>query len=154
MPNTILKSICGTLAIAALCGVPVPASQQDDASHKRRPPATNAAASTMAPAPAVAASASSASAAVIRKYQITASEGRIVPGHIRARRGEVVRITFVSTDDTYGIRFKDFGVKEKLTPDKPVVVELHPNALGTFEFRCTRTWGVSHWSHNGALVIE
>src|SRR5436190_16474501 len=99
MSNTILKSICGTLAVAALCAVPVPASQQDDASHKRRPPATNAATSTTAPAPAMPASSAPASAAVIRKYQITASEGHIVPGHIHARRGDVVRITFVSTDD-------------------------------------------------------
>ena len=77
-----------------------------------------------------------------------------MPGHIRVRRGEVLRITFVSSDDTYGIRFKDFGVKEKLTPEKPVVIELHPTVPGTFEFRCTRTWGVSHWTHNGALEVD
>lgn len=155
MPNTFLRSICGMVAVAALCTVPVPASQQDDESHKRRPPATATAASSTAPAAAVPASRStSAQAAVVRKYQVTASEGRIIPGHIRARRGEVVRITFVSTDDTYGIRFKDFGIKEKLTPDKPVVVELHPTVPGTFEFRCTRTWGVSHFTHNGALEID
>jgi heme/copper-type cytochrome/quinol oxidase subunit 2 len=142
------------VVIAALCAPPVPASQQDDASHKRRPPAT-AAAATAAPAAAVPASKSTAAQpAVVRKYQITASEGGIIPGHIRAKRGEVVRITFVSTDDTYGIRFKDFGVKQKLTPDKPVVVELRPTTPGTFEFRCTRTWGVSHWTHNGALEVE
>jgi heme/copper-type cytochrome/quinol oxidase subunit 2 len=154
MSNSYLRSICGMVAVAALCTTPVPASQPDDASHKHRPPATTAA-NTAAPAAAVPASRSTnAEAAVVRKYQVTASEGRIIPGHIRARRGEVVRITFVSTDDTYGIRFKDFGVKEKLTPDKPVVVELRPTTPGTFEFRCTRTWGVSHWTHNGALEVE
>jgi len=147
------------VVIAALCTAPVPASQQDDASHKHRPPATATVAATAAPAaaPAAAVPASrpnAAQPAVVRKYQITASEGRIIPGHIRARRGELLRITFVSTDDTYGIRFKDFGVKQKLTPDKPVVVELRPTTSGTFEFRCTRTWGVSHWTHNGALEVD
>jgi heme/copper-type cytochrome/quinol oxidase subunit 2 len=142
------------VAVATLCAPAIPASQQDDESHKRRPPAT-ATAATATSAAAVPASRSSATQpAVIRKYQITASEGRIVPGHLRARRGEVVRITFVSSDGTYGIRFKDFGVKEKLTPEKPVVVELHPTTAGTFEFRCTRTWGVSHWTHNGALEVD
>jgi heme/copper-type cytochrome/quinol oxidase subunit 2 len=142
-------------AVAALCATPVLASQPDDASHKRRPPATATAAPAAAPAAAVPASIPTVvQPAVVRKYQVTASDGRIVPGHIRARRGEVVRITFVSTDDTYGIRFKDFGVKEKLTPDKPIVVELHPTTPGTFEFRCTRTWGVSHWTHNGALEVD
>jgi heme/copper-type cytochrome/quinol oxidase subunit 2 len=155
MSNTFLRSICGMVAVATLCTAPVSASQQDDESHKRRPPATAATAATTAPAAAVPASRSTvAQPAVVRKYQVTASEGRIIPGHIRARRGDVVRITFVSTDDTYGIRFKDFGVKQKLTPDKPVVVELHPTVPGTFEFRCTRTWGVSHWTHNGALEVE
>jgi hypothetical protein len=154
MSKTILRSVCGTLAVATLCALPVPASQQDDESHKRRQPATAAVAATTAPAAALPASRSSAAPAVIRKYQITASEGHIVPGHIRARHGEVVRITFVSSDDAYSIRFKDFGVKEKLTPEKPVVIELHPTAPGTFEFRCTRTWGVSHWTHNGALEID
>ena len=155
MSNPLLRSICGMAAVAALCATPVPASQPDDASHKRRPPVTATAAPASAPAAAVPASRSTAAQPeVVRKYQITASDGRIIPGHIRARRGEVVRITFVSTDDTYGIRFKDFGVKQKLTPDKPVVVELHPTAPGTFEFRCTRTWGVSHWTHNGALEVD
>src|SRR5262245_26451544 len=155
MSNTIMKTVCGMVAIATLCAAPVVASQQDDASNRRKAPA-KAAASTAAPAPAVQATAPAAAAvpAVVRKYQITASDGRIIPGHIRVHKGDVVRITFVSTDDTYGIRFKDFGVKQKLTKEKPVVIELRPTTLGTFEFRCTRTWGVSHWHENGALVVE
>src|SRR6266404_5975091 len=101
MSNTILRSISGMVVFAALCAPPVPASQQDDASHRRRQPATATVAATAAPSAAVPASRSSATPAVVRKYQITASEGRIIPGHIRARRGELLRITFVSTDGTY-----------------------------------------------------
>ena len=90
----------------------------------------------------------------VRNYHVTASEGGIIPGHIRIKRGDTVRITFVSKDDTYGIRFKDFGIKEKLTAEKPVVIELHPNRAGTFEFKCARPWGVSRLGgSNGALVV-
>jgi heme/copper-type cytochrome/quinol oxidase subunit 2 len=89
----------------------------------------------------------------MRKYQITAEEGQIVPGHLRVKAGETVRITFVSRDDNYGIRFKDFGIKEKLTPDKPVVIEIHPTVPGTYEFRCARPWGVSRLTSNGTLFV-
>ena len=111
------------------------AEQQDQAlAHQRGAPAQNA-------------------SVTIRKYQVTASEGRIVPGHLRAKVGDIVRITFVSRDDTYGIRFKDFGVKQKLTPDKPITIELRPTQAGEFEFRCTRTWDVKHFGKNGTLVV-
>jgi heme/copper-type cytochrome/quinol oxidase subunit 2 len=91
--------------------------------------------------------------AQVRKYQITAEEGQIIPGHLRVRAGETVRITFVSRDDNYGIRFKDFGIKEKLTPDKPVVIEIHPTVPGQYEFRCARPWGVSRLTSNGTLFV-
>ena len=91
--------------------------------------------------------------AQVRKYQVTAEEGQIVPGHLRVKAGETVRITFISRDDNYGIRFKDFGIKQKLTPEKPIVLELTPAMAGTFEFKCARTFGVGRLSNNGALVV-
>ena len=91
----------------------------------------------------------------MRKFHITASEGKIAPDTIRVKRGERLRITVVSKDGTYGIKFPDFeGVKGKATPEKPGVVEFTPMQKGTFEFRCTRTWGFHHWSKNGTLIVE
>jgi heme/copper-type cytochrome/quinol oxidase subunit 2 len=127
--------------VLALAAGPILAEQPDE--QRARSAASTAA------APAVAA----ASTGQVRKYQITASDGGIIPGHIRVKRGDTVRITFVSRDDTYGIRFKDFGVKEKLTPEKPVVLELHPTVAGTFEFKCARPFGVARFGNNGALVV-
>jgi len=109
--------------------------------------AARAAATAQVPAAAV------KSTGQVRKYQITAADGGIIPGHIRVKLGDTVRITFVSRDDTYGIRFKDFGIKQKLTPDKPIVLELTPAMAGTFEFKCARTFGVGRLSNNGALVV-
>lgn len=91
----------------------------------------------------------------VRKFHVTAVEGKIAPDTLRVKKGERVRITFVSKDGTYGIKFPDFeGVKGKVTPEKPAVVEFTPTTKGTFEFRCTRTWGFKHWSKNGTLVVE
>ena len=131
IPGTVLVLVAG---VALATGVLL-AEQQDEARAKTR------AASTKAPDPAS-----------LRKYQVTASEGDIVPGHIRVKLGEKVRITFVSRDDTYGVHFKDFGIKEKLTPERPIVVELTPQKAGTFEFRCTRL-GFKRFNNNGALVV-
>lgn len=92
--------------------------------------------------------------AEIRKFHITAFDGTIAPNTLRVKRGDKVRITFVSKDGTYGIHFKDFDLKDKVTPEKPAVIEFTPREEGTFFFRCTRTWGVKHWSENGTLVVE
>jgi len=138
--STIPKSLRGLPflpafgAIVALAVVPLYAEQPDEQHAK---------------APAAAAR----SNAPVRTYTITASEGGIIPGHVRIRRGETVRITFVSRDDTYGIRFKEFGIKEKLTPEKPVTIEVRPMKAGTFEFKCARPWGVSRLGSNGALYV-
>ncbi|HET8947872.1 MAG TPA: cupredoxin domain-containing protein [Candidatus Polarisedimenticolia bacterium] len=125
----------------ALAAGPLVAEQPDE--HRAQ------SAKAAAPAPAAAVS----STGQVRKYQITAAEGGIIPGHIRVKLGDTVRITFVSRDDTYGIRFKEFGIKEKLTPDKPIVLELRPAMAGTFEFKCARTFGFGRLSNNGALVV-
>jgi len=137
MPNHLLKVSILALTVAGLTAGSAGALQQDSPRARAHPVAAKA----VAPANE-------------RKYQITASEGNIVPGHIKLKLGQRVRITFVSRDDTYGLRIKDFGVKEKLTPERPVVVELIPQTTGTFEFRCTRQWGVKRFTKNGAIVVE
>ena len=90
----------------------------------------------------------------VKNFRVIASEGRIIPAHLRARVGERVRITFVSLDGTYNVRFKDFGVKAKITAEKSIVVKLKVNKKGTFKFRCTRPWGINRWAKNGVLVVE
>ena len=128
-------ALLAALGLIALAAGPVIAEQPDE-----RP----------AKAPAVAAR----SSAQVRNYSITASEGGIIPGHVRIKRGETIRITFTSRDDTYGIRFKDFDIKQKLTPEKPVTIEITPTKAGTYEFRCSRPWGVSRLGNAiGALVV-
>jgi len=134
-----VRILAGFAVALALGAGPLVAEQPDEHSAQS--------AKAAAPASAV------KSTGQVRKYQITAADGGIIPGHIRVKLGDTVRLTFVSRDDTYGIRFKDFGIKEKLTPGKPIVLELRPAMAGTFEFKCARTFGVGRLSNNGALVV-
>jgi cytochrome c oxidase subunit 2 len=90
----------------------------------------------------------------MKKFHVTASEGKIAPNTLRVKKGERVRITFVSRDATYGIKIKEFDVKAKVAPDRPAVVEFVPTESGTFPFRCSRFWGFKHWSTNGTLVVD
>jgi len=80
-------------------------------------------------------------------------EGRIAPNTLRVNKGDRVQITFVTRDGTYGIKFKDFGVKGKVAPDKPAVIEFVPNQKGTFQFGCSRFWGFKQ-RQNGTLVVN
>lgn len=88
----------------------------------------------------------------VKKFHVTANEGDIVPNTLHVKRGEKVRITFVSKDGKYGIKFKDFDISNNIAPGKPAVVELVPRQKGTFEFRCSKTFGIHH--NNGTLVVE
>ena len=90
----------------------------------------------------------------VKKFHITANEGKIAPNTLRVSKGDRVRITFVSRDSTYGIKFKDFDVKGKVAPDKPAVIEFVPDHRGTFEFRCARFWNLKKWTSNGTLVVN
>ncbi len=139
-----LKSFVLVGVILAVGGASVPRAEQQDQKQRAKPSR-----------PAVAAKATTPNQAMaIKKFQVTASEGKIVPNTIRVKKGERVRITFVSRDASYGIKFKDFELKDKVSAEKPTVVEFTPTTSGSFPFRCTRTWGFKHWSNNGTLMVE
>lgn len=88
----------------------------------------------------------------LKKFHVTAFEGKLAPNTLRVRKGEHVRITFVSKDSTYGIKFEDFHIKAKVSPDKPAVVDFLPSAPGTYSFRCSRFMGMKH--DDGTLIVE
>ncbi|HKN47982.1 MAG TPA: cupredoxin domain-containing protein [Candidatus Polarisedimenticolia bacterium] len=88
----------------------------------------------------------------VKRFHVTANDGDIAPNTLHVKRGERVRITFVSKDGNYGIKFKDFDISNKVAPGKPAVVELVAKQKGTYEFRCSKTWGIHH--NNGTLVVE
>ena len=89
-----------------------------------------------------------------RKFHVTAYEGKIAPSTLRVQKGEKVQITFVSKDGSYSIKFPDFDISDKVSPEKPAVIELTPTTAGTFEFRCSKSMSFKHWTKNGTLVVN
>lgn len=135
MANTVLKSAAILLALVA-----IPAGDRALAGtpKAKQPPAAPVAHITEAQ---------------VRKYHVTAADGDILPGHLRVRKGETIKITFVSRDDKYTIKFKDFNIKETLEPEKPVTITISPSRVGAYEFKCTRVWGVKRFANNGTLMV-
>ena len=70
------------------------------------------------------------------------------------RRGDLVRLTFLSKDATYGVYIPVLKLKGKATPDRPVTFEFAASSEGEYEMRCTKYWGFKHWSENGKIVVE
>jgi len=95
-----------------------------------------------------------ATAHSFHKVTIVAVEGKITPDVIRVRRGDLVRLTFLSKDATYGVYIPVLKLKGKATPDRPVTFEFAASSEGEYEMRCTKYWGFKHWSENGKIVVE
>lgn len=140
MRAAILRSFVIPAAAIALAAATVVAADQADQKHS-----SNRAGAV--PARAV-------TPGQLKKFHITASEGRIAPNVVRVRKGESVQIVFVSKDGNYGIKIKEFNVSAKATPEKPAVVSFVADRIGTFEFRCARSWNMKKWSSNGTLVVD
>jgi len=93
-------------------------------------------------------------ASKFRSITVVAIEGKLSPDVIRVRRGDLVRLTFVVKDGTYGVKIPALKVKGKATPEHPVFVEFAATSEGEYEVRCTKFWGIKHWSENGKIVVE
>ena len=139
MRSGLLKGTLMTLAVVALgAAIAVAADQPDQKGRQNR--------GTMP--------AKSVPPGQAKKFHVTAYEGKIAPSTLHVTRGEKVQITFVSKDSNYSVKFKDFEISEKVTPEKPAVIEFTPTTAGTFEFRCSKSASFKHWSNNGTLVVN
>lgn len=93
-------------------------------------------------------------ASKVKNITVVAIEGKISPDVIRVRRGDLVRLTFIAKDGTYGVNIPALKVKGKATPEHSVSVEFAATSEGEYEMRCTKFWGIKHWSENGKIVVE
>jgi heme/copper-type cytochrome/quinol oxidase subunit 2 len=135
----LLRGTLLTLAVLAFgAAIVVAADQPDQKAHQNR--------GSMA--------AKSVPPGQLKKFHVTAYEGKIAPSTLRVQRGDKVQITFVSKDSNYSIKFPDFEISEKVSPEKPAVVSFTPTTAGTFEFRCSKSVSFKRWSKNGTLVVN
>lgn len=125
-------------AVAFATAASVATDQPDQKSHKK---------SGTVPARSVA-------PGQVKKFHVTAFEGKIAPSTLRVQKGDRVQITFISKDGTYSIKFPDFEITKKVSEEKPAVVEFTPTQEGTFEFRCSRSVSFKRWTKNGTLVVN
>ena len=132
------KSFLALAAVFMALAASVAADQPDQKGHEKR---GTLAAKTVAPGQ-------------VKKFRVTAFEGKIAPSTLRVQRGDRVQITFISKDGSYSIKFPDFDINDKVNEDKPAVVEFTPTQEGTFEFRCSRSVRYKRWSKNGTLVVN
>ena len=138
MRSGLLKGTLLALAVLAFgAAIVVAADQPDQKGRQNR----SMAAKTVAPGQ-------------VKKFHVTAYDGKIAPSTLHVNRGDKVQITFVSRDANYTIKFKDFEISNKLSPEKPAVIELTPTTAGSFEFRCSKSASFKRWSNNGTLVVN
>jgi cytochrome c oxidase subunit 2 len=90
----------------------------------------------------------------LREFRVTARDGEITPAKIKVRKGDRVRITFVSKDSTYGLKIKKYGVKRKVKAGQPVTIEFDATEEGEFPLRCSKVWGFKRWKKNGLIQVR
>ena len=139
MRSGFCRNTLSVLAVLAFGAATVLAEQADQKAHQNR---GNVAAKSVAPGQ-------------VKKFHVTAVDGKIAPSTLHVQKGEKVQITFISKDSTYSIKFPDLEVSDKVSPEKPAVVEFTaPTTPGTYEFRCSKSASFKHWTKNGTLVVN
>jgi len=137
---SICKTSLLTLAAVALAGATVMAGDQSETRPR--------------PSPGKAMAAKSVAPGQVKRFHVTAQEGNIAPNTLRVKKGDTVRITFVSRDKSYSIRFDAFDIKDKVTPEKPAVVEFVASDTGKFDFRCGKSLFGLKKAPNGTIIVK
>ena len=132
------KSLLALAAVFMALAATVAADQPDQKGHEKRGAVP---ARTVAPGQ-------------VKKFRVTAFEGKIAPSTLRVQKGDKVQITFISKDGSYTIKFPDFEINDKVSQEKPAVVEFTPTQQGTFEFRCSKSVSFKRWAKNGTIVVN
>lgn len=78
-------------------------------------------------------------------YEIKAAKDGWTPNEITVKKGQHVKLKFVSVDVDHGINMKEFGLKNVIIPEKDSITqEFTPENAGTFTFPCTK---YCSWRH-------
>jgi cytochrome c oxidase subunit 2 len=87
------------------------------------------------------------------EIKMTAKKYEFSPATITVERGRPIRLLITALDTTHGIEIKELGVKVELERGKETVVELTPDRVGTFPFKCSNFCGLGHGRMKGTLVV-
>ena len=89
-----------------------------------------------------------------RVIEIVAKKFEFVPAEIRVKRGETVTLQFTAPEVTMGFNLADFSLRTDIVPGQRATLQLTPDKVGTFTFRCDVFCGSGHEDMNGTLVVS
>lgn len=89
----------------------------------------------------------------VREFEMTAQQWEFIPSTITVNKGDIVKLHITSIDVAHGFGLPDFGINERLEPEKTVDVEFVADKTGTFTFTCTVFCGFSHGRMKGQLIV-
>ena len=88
-----------------------------------------------------------------RVIPVVARKFVFLPGRIALRKGEAVRLEFISPEVVMGFSAPDFAIRTDIIPGQVAKLTFTPDKSGTFVFLCDVFCGEGHEGMNGELVI-
>jgi cytochrome c oxidase subunit 2 len=90
----------------------------------------------------------------VHEIQVTLRKYEFIPGSLRVKKGEQVRLIMAAVDHDHGLKLDDFNINQKIPKGTTVIVEFTADKTGTFQFRCSNVCGLGHRDMKGTLVVE
>lgn len=90
----------------------------------------------------------------VKEITITAKQWEFDPNPIEVNLGDTVRLKIKSIDVAHGFKLTEFGINERLEPDKEVAVEFVADKAGEFSFFCNVPCGSGHSAMTGTLIVN
>jgi len=85
--------------------------------------------------------------------QVVARRYQFVPDHIEVKKGEPVTLTLRSVDVTHGLTIKELGIRTEIPKGRDTLVSFTPQAVGSFEGKCSHFCGSGHGSMKFTVVV-
>ncbi len=88
------------------------------------------------------------------EIKMTAKDFAFMPGEVRVKLGQKVRLIVTSTDVLHGIAIPAFNVHADLPVGVATTVEFTADQKGSFPFFCSVFCGSGHRGMKGMLIVE
>ena len=89
-----------------------------------------------------------------KEFIITAKNWEFVPNMINVKQGDEVVLKVKSADVPHGFFIEEYGIDERLEPNKEVVVRFIADKKGEFPFVCSVPCGKGHGKMRGVLIVK
>jgi cytochrome c oxidase subunit 2 len=90
----------------------------------------------------------------VHEIRVTLRKYEFIPGSLRVKEGEQVRLIMAAVDHDHGLKLDDSNINQKIPKGTTVIVEFTADKTGTFQFRCSNVCGLGHRNMKGTLVVE